>query len=246
MSEVISRMKYSLTLAVVPMVITFFLCQIFGCLMAIWKDSSFDVSMNLIFLLFYATPVFVVGPFLIESVALHHDYPFTDLPFPIRGFSSDDSIYNNLTTWGRFWDVVRHITLPLITILYGSLAVQSRLSRAVFLDTLHQDYVRTAISKGVRPLALYLFHVGRNAAIPIITSIAGSLGLILGGAVIVETIFEIHGFGKFFYDAIVERDYNVMMFSALAGSFLALAGYLVADITYMCLDPRVTLEAKKA
>lgn len=240
--EVISRLKYSLTLSIVPMIATFFLCQIFGLLMAIWKDSSFDVGVSVLFLLFYATPVFVVAPFLIEKVALHHNYPFTDHPFPIRGFSSEDSIYNTYTSLQRLADVARHITLPLLAIFYTSLAMQSRLSRAVFLDTLNHDFVRTAKSKGVSPFFLYVFHVGRNAAIPILTAVAASLGVILGGSVIIETIFEIHGFGKFFYDAIIERDYNVMMFSSLASSFLALAGYLVADITYMCLDPRVTFE----
>lgn len=245
-AEVCSRLKISLTLAVLPMIATFFLCLGFGLFMAIWKNSLFDIGTSLIFLICYATPVFVIGPFLIEKIALHHNYPFTDIPFPIRGFSSQESVYTTLTSFGRFADIARHITLPLLTVFYGSLAVQSRLSRAIFLDTLHQDFVRTAIAKGVGPFSLYVFHVGRNAAIPILTSIAGSLGVILGGSVIIETIFEIHGFGKFFYDAIIDRDYNVMMFSALMGSFLSLAGYLVADITYMLLDPRITLETKTA
>lgn len=241
-SEVIARLKYSLTLSILPMIATFLLCQVFGLFMAIWKDSVFDVGVSLIFLLFYAIPVFVVAPFLIENVALHHNYPFTDYPFPIRGFASEDSIYNTYTSLQRLADVARHITLPLLTIFYGSLAMQSRLSKAVFLDTLNHDFVRTAKSKGVSPFFLYVFHVGRNAAIPILTAVAASLGVILGGSVIIETVFEIHGFGKFFYDAILERDYNVMMFSALASAFLALAGYLAADITYMCMDPRVKFE----
>jgi peptide/nickel transport system permease protein len=244
-SEVASRMKYSLTLSIIPLIVTFFLCTYFGLIMAIYKDSIFDVGLNFIFLIFWATPVFVVAPFLISNLALHHNFPFTDHPFPIRGFSSDDAIFSGLSSWQALGDIARHITLPLITIFYGSLAVQSRLSRAIFLDTLGQEYVRSAIAKGVKPFALYVIHVGRNAASPILTSVAGSLGVILGGSVIVETIFEIHGFGKFFYDAIIDRDYNVMLFSALAGSFLALLGYLIADITYMILDPRVTLEEKK-
>jgi peptide/nickel transport system permease protein len=245
-TEVVSRLKYSLTLSIIPMFVTFFLCTYFGLLMAIWKDSFFDRTINLIFLLFYATPVFVVAPFLIKSVALGHTYPFTDISFPLRGFTSEDSLYYQMTSWQRLGDVFRHITLPLVTILYGALAVESRLSRAIFLDTLNADFVRTAQAKGARPFALYVIHVGRNAAIPIVTSIAGSLGVILGGSVIIETIFDINGFGKFFYDAIINRDYNVMMFSALMGSALSLVGYLVADIAYMLLDPRVTLEAKIA
>ncbi len=242
--EVVSRLKISLTLSVLPMVATFFLCLLFGMLMAIYSKSLFDRGMNILFLVLWATPVFVVAPFLIEKVALHHNYPFTDLPFPIRGFSSEEALYHSLTSWQRVLDIARHITLPLLTIFLGSMAVQTRLSRAVFLDALGQDYVRTVRAKGVGPLALYCNHVGMNGAIPIVTSVAGSLGLIIGGSVIIETIFEIHGFGKFFYDAILNRDYNVMMFSSLMGSFLALIGYLVADLCYMALDPRVTLGAK--
>lgn len=243
-SEVVSRLKISLTLSVLPMLGTVIICLVFGMLMAIYSRSLFDRGFNLLFLILWATPVFVVAPFLIERVALHHTYPFTDIPFPIRGFSSQAAVYSTLTSWQRVLDIARHITLPLLTIFLGSLAVQTRLSRAVFLECLGQDYVRTARAKGVRPMALYCRHVGMNAAIPIITSVAGSLGVIIGGSVIIETIFEIHGFGKFFYDAILNRDYNVMMFSSLMGSFLALVGYLVADLCYMALDPRVELGAK--
>lgn len=85
-------------------------------------------------------------------------------------------------------------------------------------------------------------HVGRNAGVTIVTSLAGSLGIVLGGSLIVETLFDINGFGKFFYEAVLNRDYNVIMFSALAGSFLTLIGYLIADLAYMWLDPRITLE----
>lgn len=243
-SEVISRLKISLTLSVLPMVATFVVALFFGMLMAIYSRSLFDRGFNLLFLVLWATPVFVVAPFLIEKVALHNNYPFTDIPFPIRGFSSQESVYIALSSWQRLLDIARHITLPLIAIFLGSMAVQTRLSRAVFLECLGQDYVRTARAKGVAAMTLYCRHVGMNAAIPIVTSVAGSLGLIIGGSVIIETIFEIHGFGKFFYDAILNRDYNVMMFSSLVGSFLALIGYLVADLSYMALDPRVTLGAK--
>ena len=126
--------------------------------------------------------------------------------------------------------------------MYGSLAAQTRLSRTAVLEVLKQDYVRTAKAKGLSPSKILFKHVGRNASITIVTSIAGSLGVVLGGSLIVETLFEIHGFGKFFYDAIINRDYNVIMFSSFAGSFLSLAGYLMADIAYTILDPRLSLE----
>ena len=130
--EVTRRLKYSLTLSLLPMAVTFIICQIFGLLMARFSNSFFDRSVQLLFLIFWATPIFVAGPFLLEKVALHHNYPGTDIPFPLRGFSSIDSVYSTLTSWERIGDIFRHITLPLLTVFYGSLAVQTRLSREVF------------------------------------------------------------------------------------------------------------------
>lgn len=126
--------------------------------------------------------------------------------------------------------------------MYGTLAVQARLSRTAFLEVLKQDYVRTAHAKGLATKTILINYVGRNGAITIITSLAASLGVVLGGSLIVETVFEINGFGRFFYEAILNRDYNVVLFSAFAGSALTLVGYLLADLAYVALDPRISLE----
>jgi peptide/nickel transport system permease protein len=241
-SEVTKRFKYSLTLAVLPMFLTFFFCQIFGAIMAFWQGRWPDYTLNILFLVLYAIPVFVVAPFLIEKVALHHTFFFTDIPIPISGFTSPDRIYNQQISVQRLFDILQHIALPLLAILYGSLASQARLSRTAILEVLRHDYVRTAWAKGLPPFTILFKHVGRNAAITIVTSIAGSLGVVLGGSLIVEALFDINGFGRFFYEAVINRDYNVIMFSALAGSFLTLIGYLVADLAYMWLDPRISLE----
>ena len=240
--EVTRRFKYSLTLSLIPMVATFFLCQLFGMTMTIWHNRYPDRLLNVVFLILYAIPVFVAAPFLIEKVALGHTFPFTDIPIPISGFTSPESIYSQMTSKERLFDVMRHIFLPLVAIMYGSLAASSRLSRTAFLEVSRQDYIRTARAKGVHPFSIYVKHIGRNGSITILTSITGSLGVVLGGSLIVETLFDINGFGKFFYDAVINRDYNVILFSALAGSFLTLMGYLTADITYTVLDPRITLE----
>lgn len=241
-SEVTKRFKYSLTLSILPMVATFVLCLLLGSLMALYHNRWPDITMNVSCLVLYAIPIFVVAPFLIEKIALHHDFPFTNTPIPLGGFTSPEEIYSTLTSWQRLVDTMQHIALPLLAILYGGLATQSRLSRTAILEVLRQDYVRTARAKGVGGVTLMTRHVGRNASITVVTALAGSLGAVLGGSLIVEILFQIDGFGKFFYDAILNRDYNVIMFSALAGSFLALLGYLVADLSYAALDPRLTLE----
>jgi peptide/nickel transport system permease protein len=241
-SEVLKRFKYSLTLAVIPMIITFVFCQIFGFLMALKHQKWPDYSLNVVFLILYAIPIFVVAPFLIEKVALHGTFPFTDVAIPLSGFTSRERVYDLMNSSERIFDVLKHIALPLLAIMYGGLAAQSRLSRTAVLEVLRQDYVRTARAKGLAQLSILVKHVGRNAAITIVTSLAGSLGIVLGGSLIVETMFGINGFGMFFYEAVINRDYNVIMFSALSGSFLTLMGYLLADIAYTVLDPRVNLE----
>ncbi|MFI5343437.1 MAG: ABC transporter permease subunit [Chlamydiales bacterium] len=241
-SEVVKRFKYSLTLSIIPMLLTLVFCQIFGFLMALYHGMWPDLSLNLIFLALYAVPVFVVAPFLIENVALNHCFPFIHTPIPISGFTSPDRIYDQELSSQKLFDILQHIALPILAVMYGSLAAQSRISRTAILEVLRQDYVRTAWAKGLPRFSIYFKHVGRNAAITIVSSIAGSLGLVLGGSLIVEILFDINGFGKFFYDGVINRDYNVIMFSALAGSFLTLIGYLVADLAYMWLDPRITLD----
>ncbi|MCB1119346.1 MAG: ABC transporter permease [Chlamydiia bacterium] len=242
LSEVTKRFKYSLTLAITPLFVTFFLCLFFGFLMAYMQNQWPDLILNVFFLILYAIPIFVVAPFLVAKVALNHTFPGTSIPIPTSGFSSSEGIFSLMTTKERLFDIFRHLLLPLTAIMYGSLAVQSRLSRTAVLEVQKQDYVRTAYAKGLSPFKVMAKHVGRNAAITILTALAGSLGVVLGGSLIVETVFQIDGFGKFFYEAVVNRDYNVVMFSALAGAFLTLTGYLAADITYTILDPRVSLE----
>lgn len=245
-SEVVKRFKYSLTLSITPLVITFFLSWIFGMIMAVYRGRFPDLSLNLVFLVLFAIPVFVAAPFLIEYVAMGHNFPFTNIPIPTSGFTSPERLYETFTTKEKLFDILRHIALPLIALLYGSLAIQSRISRTAFLEVLHKDYVRTAKVRGVSKTDILFYHVGRNAAITLVTSVAGSLGVVLGGSLIVETLFEIDGFGKFFYDAILNRDYNVVMFSAIAGAFLTLMGFFLGDIAYMLLDPRIRLSETKS
>jgi peptide/nickel transport system permease protein len=240
--EVGKRIKYSLTLAVIPLLATFGFCQIFGMVMAVKQNKWIDYSLNIVFLILFAIPIFVVAPFLIEKFALNKTVPFTHIPVPYSGFHSPLEVYENLTSSQRIGDILLHIFLPLIAIKYGTLAVQARLARTAFLEVMRQDHVRTAKAKGLGTLPILIKHVGRNGSITIVTSLAASLGVVLGGSLIVETIFEINGFGRFFYEAILNRDYNVVLFSAFAGSFLTLIGFLIADISYTFLDPRVSLE----
>lgn len=189
-SEVAKRIKYSLTLAVIPMFLTFGLCQLFGMIMAVKQNQLPDMLLNIFFLILFAVPIFVVAPFLIEKVALHNTVPFTNIPIPFSGFHSPENVYRYFTSTQKLGDISLHLLLPLIAVMYGTLAVQARLSRTAFLEVLRQDFIRTAHAKGLPLKTILIKHVGRNGAITIVTSLAASLGIILGGSLIVETVLR--------------------------------------------------------
>lgn len=244
-TEVANRLKVSFALSITPLVLAFFASLLLGMLMALYQNRLLDITLNTFFLILFTIPAFVVAPFLIEKLALHKNFPFTHFPMPIGGFHSEEKLYAHMTSLERLGDTLRHLMLPLLAILYSSLSLQSRLARTAIIHVMNQEHVKTALAKGLPFLTVLKRHVARNALIPLVTSVASSLGVILGGALIVETVFEINGFGRFFYDAIVNRDYNVILFSAFAGSLLTLVGYLMADIIYTILDPRVGFEKQE-
>lgn len=239
--EVLKKLPYSLMLTLPPMIVTFFLSLFAGLLMAIFRGRWLDSGSNFLFLFLYALPIFVVGPFLIQYVALGSTFPGTNTPIPLGGFHSPDVLFSQMTSWEKCIDIAQHLFLPWIALLYGSVAVQARLTRTAVLDVMHHDYIRTARAKGVPKSSILFHHIGKSAAIPLVTSLAGSLGGLLAGSLIIETLFNIHGFGLFFYQATLQWDYNVLLFATLTSSFLALCSYLIADLLYTLLDPRVQL-----
>lgn len=240
--EVIQRLPISLFLAVIPLVASFFISLPIGFMMAIYHRKSIDHLLNISLLCLYAAPVFVMAPLLIEFAAGHYSLPGMNEPLPSSGFHSGQKMYELMNSWQRLWDTLNHVFLPMLAISYSTLAAKSRLVRNSILEVLRQDYILSARARGISAFTLYTRHVLKNASIPLVTSLAGSLGIVLGGSLIVETMFSIDGFGKFFYEAIVKRDINVIMFSTIASSFLTLIGYLVADLLYTWLDPRVQIQ----
>ncbi|WP_213318713.1 ABC transporter permease [Chlamydiifrater volucris] len=242
LAEVFSRIQCSIVLSVMPLIVVFVLCQIFGMIMAINRNRWIDHVLNVVFLVLFSVPVFVAVPWIIDKFVINKNIPFTNIPMPYSGLKSSPDVFSGLTSLGKVLDVVTHCFLPFLAVSYWALAAQSRLSRSVFLEILNQDYIRSAYARGISNVEIYVKHVGRNAAASLVTSLASSLGSILGGALVVETLFNIDGFGKFFYQAILNRDHNVVLFSVLAGSTLSLLGYLIGDIAYAFLDPRVQFD----
>lgn len=157
---------------------------------------------------------------------------------PLFGMVSDN--YASLSAAAKMWDLFKHAILPITCFTYGSLAYYSRFVQANLEEVIRQDYIRTARAKGVPPVRVIWHHAFRNTLIPLVTLLGLTLPSLLGGAVILEQIFEWPGMGRLFFEAIGQRDYDTLMGLTLMFSVLTLLGQLLADILYAVVDPRVT------
>ena len=149
--------------------------------------------------------------------------------------------HQQLTSWGQFWDIARHLVLPIITLVFISIGSLMRYTRTNMLEVLNADYIRTARAKGVSNRKVISRHAFRNTLIPLVTIIGGSLPSLFAGALITETLFGIPGIGYTSYQAMVAGDIPFSMFYLTFLAVLTLLGNLISDILYAVVDPRVRL-----
>jgi peptide/nickel transport system permease protein len=157
---------------------------------------------------------------------------------PLFSMVSDN--HDELSSFAKVGDLLKHMTLPLICETYGMLAYYSRFVKANLEEVVRQDYIRTARAKGVDRFHILTRHAFRNTLIPMVTMIGLTLPGLLSGAVIIEQIFTWPGMGRLFFESIGERDYDTIMGLTLVFSVLTLTGQLIADVLYAVVDPRVT------
>ncbi|MCC2628316.1 MAG: transporter permease [Thermomicrobiales bacterium] len=198
----------------------------FGILAARRQYGFFDNVTSFISYFGLAMPVFWFGLMLQLLFAVRLGW------LPSAGMQS--------ASGGGVLDVARHLVLPAFTIAIGSIAGWSRYVRSSTIESLGQDYVRTARAKGMEERRVLIGHVLRNALIPFVTVVGIDVPLYLTGAVLTETVFSWPGMGRLFFDALTVRDYPVLMGILLLGAVLIVLGNLIADILYGVLDPRIS------
>jgi peptide/nickel transport system permease protein len=182
----------------------------------------------------YSFPSFVAALFLQLLFAVHLGW------LPLFGMTGDH--YDQMSFWGKTWDLFTHALLPVTVYTYGGLAYDARFIRANMQEVLRQDYIRTARAKGLSNATVVCKHAFRNTLIPLVTLIGLTLPTLLSGSVIVEQIFSWPGMGRQFFDSITERDYPTIMGLTLMFSLLTLVAQLLADLMYAIVDPRVRLD----
>jgi peptide/nickel transport system permease protein len=164
--------------------------------------------------------------------------------FPVYGLATAGS--TNWPWWQRLGDQAWHLVLPITCLTYYSLAVLSRYMRVGMLEIIRQDFIRTARSKGLAERFVIYRHALRNSLIPIVTLIADLLPALIGGSVVIETLFSIPGMGALSFEAALSRDYPLIMAIFTVSAFLTLSGILLADFLYALVDPRISYEKQSA
>ena len=209
-----------------------------GVRSAVKKGSAFDRLSSLGLFILYSMPVFWVATLLLVYFTTPEYGKFMDI-FPSSGLGdfSDD-----IPFWDRFWDRGAHMILPVICLTYGALAYLSRQVRGAMIDTISQDYIRTARAKGLTDTAVTWRHAFRNSLFPLISIIAMIFPSVLAGSVIVEFIFNIPGMGRLVFDSIISKDWPIVYTVLMLTAVLAMLGNLIGDMLYAWVDPRVRFD----
>jgi peptide/nickel transport system permease protein len=231
MKKIIERMPATLILNFLSIIFIFAIAIPIGVFAAVKKDAIFDKLTTVLVFVGFSIPTFWLAILMMIFFGLYLGW------FPISGFRSVN--FDEFTVAGKIFDVGRHMVMPLFISAFTGLAALSRYTRSSMLEVLHQDYIRTARAKGLSENKVIFKHALRNALIPVITILGLTLPDLIGGSFIFETIFAWPGMGRLGYDAIMARDYPVIMGVGTIVAVLTLLGNLIADITYAYADPRI-------
>jgi peptide/nickel transport system permease protein len=237
--ELGTRLIVTLRLVLLSVFIALIFAVITGVVSAIRQYSVTDYSFTFVGFLFLAMPTFWFA-ILLKSAGISFNQNTGNQTFFTIG---DKSVFlTDDTTWGHIKDVGGHLILPTIVLGLVGYAAWSRFQRASMLEVLNSDYVRLARAKGLKPRQVLVRHALRTALIPLTTVTALDIAGMLGGAVIVERVFQWHGMGEFLLNSITDHDANAMTGWLLISAMIVILFNLVADILYGVLDPRIRYE----
>jgi microcin C transport system permease protein len=231
------KLPVSISLGLWTFFISYLVSIPLGIAKAVRHGSRFDLATSTAILAGYAIPSFVLGVVLL---VLFGGGTFWQL-FPLRGLTSDD--WEQLTPIGKVMDYLWHITLPVVSMVVGSFAVTTMLTKNVFLEEIRKQYVLTARAKGMAERAVLYRHVFRNALIPLVTGFpAAFIGAFFAGSLLIETLFSLDGLGLLSYESVMKRDYPVVMGTLFLFTLIGLVTKLITDLCYVWVDPRVKFE----
>ena len=235
---IVEKLPVSISLGIWSFLITYAVSIPLGIAKAVRNGTRFDLATSTAILVGYAIPGFVLG---VALLVLFGGGSFLQL-FPLRGLTSDN--FAQLSLVGKVLDYFWHLAMPLACLIVGSFAVTTMLTKNVFLEEIRKHYVLTARAKGLSERTVFYKHVFRNALIPLVTAFpAAFVGAFFAGSLLIETLFSLDGLGLLSYEAVIRRDYPVVLGSLYVFSLIGLLTKLVTDLCYVWVDPRVKFDA---
>lgn len=244
MQEIGERLPATIELALFSVLIASVLGVSLGVICAVKQNSALDRICQVGGLVGVSLPKFWLGLMLIILFAVNLGwlpvsgrFDFMNRPETITGFMILDSIITG--NWAALGSTLRYMLLPGVSIAIASVGTIMRYTRSTMLETIRQDYIRTARAKGLRERVVIIHHARKNALIPIVTVIGMELGGLFSGSVLVETIFAWPGVGKYIVDGINNSDYAVVQGGCVLVAVIAVGMNLVVDLLYGLLDPRI-------
>lgn len=241
LEKIMERVPVTFVLSFLSILLAYLIAVPIGIYSATHPRSTPDKITSVTLYILYSLPSFWIGTMLIIFFG---GGDFLDW-FPNSGLHSMD-YSTDWTFTEQASDYLWHLALPLFVYTYPSFAYLSRQMRGSMLEVIRQDYIRTARAKGLSERVVVLKHALRNSLIPIITMLASILPALVGGSVIIESIFSIPGVGQLAFQALTARDYPVILAEFTLVAVMTLAGILLADILYSVVDPRISFTKKSA
>ena len=240
-SEILPETLWNtIQLTMISLVVIFAVGMLIGIVQAVRQYSLADNVLTFVALFFYSMPSFWFALMLILLFSLKANQLGWPFQLPASGMTSVG--YEFMTAGEQIRDRIAHLILPSIALGIGSAAGVARYMRGSMLEVIHQDFIRTARAKGLSERTVVFKHALRNALIPIITLLGLYLPFLLSGAVLVETIFGWPGMGRTIVDAILQRDYPLVMATSFVIAALVVFGNLLSDVLYAVVDPRIRTE----
>jgi len=236
------KIPVSASLGVSSFFMSYFVCILLGIAKAVRHGTGFDTASSVIVLLGYSTPGFVLAIFLIVFLgpgdgAVVHLIPLSGLT------SAGTPGYEDWSLWHKFTDYLHHLAAPLFCYVLGSFATLTMLTKNAILEEMRKQYVVTARAKGLSEKTVLFKHVLKNSLIPLITGFPiGFLAMFFSGSLLLEQIFTLDGLGLLSYEAVIQRDYPIVMGALFIFTSIGLVGQLLTDLSYILVDRRISFQ----
>jgi microcin C transport system permease protein len=231
---ILARMPVAVYFGLLTAVITYSVCLPLGVLKALKHRTFIDSSSSVLIFFGYSIPGFALGAIMLVHLGARMNL------FPLFGLTSAN--FDQLDGWSQIKDIAHHTVLPLTCYIVGSFAMLTMLTKNNLMDNLAADYVRTAVAKGASFPKAVFGHAFRNSMIPIATSLGSLVEIFIGGSMLIETVFDIQGFGLLQYQSVLARDVPVIMGTLTIAALLMLIGNVVSDFIVAMVDPRIKFE----